>query len=98
MKTIKNVLRTLIGIAFAVCLFAGGLGFIGFLVAFIMGGEGGAAICAFLKDTYYATLIKVATVTTLATFVYLYIDGKAKWINPINYWAKKITKRNITEE
>ena len=86
---IASVLEWCIGIALALCLFLGGLGFIGFVVAFCVGGDTAANICTFLSKTYYVYLIKASTITTLACFLFQYFNGDAKWKNP---FAKKEKK------
>lgn len=79
---IVTVLEWIVGIALALCLFLGGLGFFGFVAAFCAGGEKAEAICTFLSKTYYVYLIKASTVTTVVCFVLQYFNGNAKWVNP----------------
>ncbi|MBQ7172508.1 MAG: hypothetical protein IJR88_00090 [Clostridia bacterium] len=88
-KKISTVLEWAIGIALALCLFLGGLGFFGFLVAFCIGGDTAANICNFLSKTYYVYLIKTATITTLFCFVLQYFNGNAKWKNPFKKKEKE---------
>lgn len=83
-EKIASALEWLIGVALALCLFLGGLGFIGFVVAFCVGGETAEAICTFLSKTYYVYLIKASTITTVLCFVLQYFNGNAKWVNPFN--------------
>lgn len=82
MKKVVSVLEYIIGIAFGICLFAGGLGFLGFLIAFILGGDTAAQICTWLSKTYYVFLIKTSTITTVLCFLLAYLNGSAKWKNP----------------
>ena len=91
-KKLVTVLEYVIGIALSVCLFVGGLGFIGYVVAFCAGGDVAAAICAWLKNHFYTTLTVLSTVTTLACFLLIYVRGDAKWVNPIKYWGGKLKK------
>ena len=88
-KKIASFLEYLIGIALAICLFIGGLGFIGYVVAFCIGGETAAEICTWIYKSFYGFLIKLATMTTLASFLLIYLKGDAKWVNPIKRWKKK---------
>lgn len=92
-KKIAFVLEYIIGISLAVCVFAGGLGFVGYLVAFCMGGETAAEICTWIYKTYYGCLIKISTITTVACFLLLYLRGDANWINPVKYWKEKLQKK-----
>ena len=82
MKKIVSVLEWIIGIALACCLFLGGLGFLGFVAAFCIGGDTAAAICEFLSKTYYVILIKASTITVVLCFLLQYFNGSAKWVNP----------------
>lgn len=88
MKKIASVLEWIIGIALACCLFLGGLGFIGFAVAFFTGGATAEAICDFLSNTFYVYLIKASTVTVVLCFVLQYLNGDAKWKNPFKRQEK----------
>ena len=89
-KRIVSILEYAIGISLAVCLFVGGLGFVGYMVAFGIGGETAASMCEWIYKIFYGFLIKLATSTTLATFVLLYVRGDAKFVNPVKYWSNKI--------
>lgn len=83
------VLEKLIGIALAVCLFGGGLGVLGYIAALIIGGENATAVCTWLYKTFYVILIKIGTITTLVTFLMIYLKGEANWVNPVKYWKNK---------
>lgn len=92
-KKIAALLEILIGIALAICLFLGALGFVGYAIAFIIGGDTAATICEWIYKTFYAYLIKLSTITTVATFVLLYLKGDVDWVNPIQYWRNKFSKK-----
>lgn len=81
---VAEFIEKIIGIALAICLFAGALGFLGYVAAFCIGGETSEAICVWLYKSFYPALIKTATVTTLLVFVKTYIKGEAKWTNPFS--------------
>lgn len=91
-QTISNVLTWIIGYALMICLFVGGLGVIGYIVALCIGGDTATEICTWLYKTFYVYLIKISTWTTVACMILLYIRGDAKWINPIKYWKGKLSK------
>ena len=91
-KKIATVLEYIIGISLAICLFVGGLGFIGYMVAFCIGGDAAAAICDWLSKVFYKSLIMLSTTTTLFSFLLLYVRGDAKFINPVKYWGDKLKK------
>ena len=94
-KKIVTVIEYAIGISLAVCLFVGGIGFVGYMVAFCLGGDAAAAICRFLTNVFYKILIVLSTSTTLLSFVLLYVRGDAKFIDPIQYWGSKLRKNNV---
>ena len=88
-EKIVMILEYIIGLLLAVCLFGGGIGFFGFVIAFCVGGESAVAICTWLSGTYYAGLIRVSTITTFLTFALMYLNGTAKWVNPFHPWKLK---------
>lgn len=92
-KKTAAVLEILIGCALAVCLFIGALGFIGYIIAFIIGGETAALICEWIYEVFYAWLIKLSTITTIACFILQYLKGDANWKNPVIYWKYKLAKK-----
>lgn len=92
-KKIATVIEYIIGISLAICLFVGGLGFIGYMVAFCLGGDTAVLICDWLSNVFYRCLIYLATSTTLLSFVLLYVRGDAKFINPVKYWRDKFKNK-----
>lgn len=57
----------------AACLLAGGLSFVGFLVALIIGGNAATAICLFLKETYLPIVIYCSSVAILLGLLAMYL-------------------------
>jgi len=101
METFKKIckkaaatLEILIGISLAICLFIGALGFLGYVAAFIIGGETAAIMCTWVYKVFYAWLIKLSTITTVACFILQYLKGDANWKNPIKYWKYKLVKKS----
>lgn len=92
LKKIAAWLETIIGSMLAVCLFVGALGFIGYVVAFCVGGDAAVLICDFVYKVFYKVLIYISTGATVLCFLLLYVRGDAKWKNPIKYWKSKFTK------
>ena len=93
-QKVSSVLEYIIGVSLLICLFIGGLGFVGYLAAFCIGGDAAMDICAWLYDEFYAFLIKISTYTTLCCFLLMYLKGNAAWINPIKYWSKEKERGN----
>lgn len=79
---IASVLEWIIGVALAICLFVGGLGFLVYVVAFCVGGETGELIATTLYKSFYGFLIKFGNITTLVIFLMIYLKGDANWVNP----------------
>ena len=96
-KKIATVLEYVIGIALAICLFLGGLGFVGYVVAFCIGGDTATEICTWIYKEFYRVLIQVSTYTTLLCFLLLYVRGDANWVNPIRYWGDKIREKKAAK-
>lgn len=92
LKKIASVLETIIGTLLAVCLFVGAFGFVGYMVAFCMGGETAVLICDWIYKVFYKGLIYISTSATILCFVLLYVKGDAKWTNPVKYWKARFTK------
>jgi len=92
-KKASSILEYMIGLSLTICLFAGGAGFIGYMAALFIGGETATELCTWIYKNYYGFLIKLATYTTLATFLLIYLKGDAKWENPIKYWKAKFEEK-----
>ena len=92
-KNLITVIEYIIGISLAICLFVGGLGFVGYAAAFCIGGEIAAQICDWIYNDFYKALIIISNITTLVSFVLLYVRGDAKFVNPVKYWANKLKKK-----
>lgn len=90
---IANILEWIIGYSVLICLFVGGLGVIGYIVALCIGGQTAIDICTFMYKQFYVWLIYLSTSTTLLCFLYLYLKGDANWHNPIKYWKNKIQEK-----
>ena len=93
-KKAAAILEFLIGLSLAVCLFIGALGFVGYVVAFIIGGETAGMICEWVYKVFYAWLIKLSTITTIACFILQYLKGDANWKNPAKYWKYKLAQKH----
>ena len=64
MKKVANVLLTIFGAGATLCLFAGGLSLIGYIVALCIGGETATALCAFIFKTYLPWVIQFTSIFT----------------------------------
>ncbi|MBR3894143.1 MAG: hypothetical protein IKJ35_03235 [Clostridia bacterium] len=76
LKKIANVIEIIFGYGILICLFVGGLTFFAYVVALIIGGDPAAAICAFMKKTFYPILILIANSMVLLGLVKMYLCGE----------------------
>ena len=57
LSKIADIIEIVFGYGMMLSLFFGGISFLGYLVALIVGGEAGTAICTFIYKTFYPILI-----------------------------------------
>lgn len=62
MKKAVDTMLWIFGVGVMVCLFAGGLAFLGFGVALCIGGEAATATCVFIHKTYFPYVIRFTSV------------------------------------
>lgn len=74
MKKISQIILWIFGISITLCLLAGALALVGFLVAFCIGGETAAAICLFVHKTYFPVVIKVTTLSAGIGLLGMYLS------------------------
>lgn len=75
-EKIANVLQIIFGYGILVCLFVGGLSFLGYLIALIVGGEAASIICTFIYKTLYPYLVQLSTVLVLLGLAKMYLCGE----------------------
>lgn len=75
-KKIATVLKLIFGYGILICLFAGGLTFLGYLAALIIGGEIAAAICLFIYKTIIPAIIYTSTILVLLGLLIMYLNGE----------------------
>ena len=75
-KMTAAVLRPVFGYGILICLFAGGLTFLGYLAALLIGGETAAAICIFIYKTIIPTIIYASTTLVLLGLLIMYLSGE----------------------
>ena len=79
-QKIANVLGTVYGIGILIALFCGGLSFLGYLAAFIIGGETATAICVFIYKTAYPILFYFSSAVVLLGLVKMYVAGEKSMV------------------
>ena len=77
MKKITNVLLTIFGVGVLLCLLAGALCFVGYIVAMFIGGETATEMCAFILKKYMPWVIKATSIFAGIGLIAMYL-GKQK--------------------
>lgn len=75
-KKIADVIQVIFGYGMFICLFLGGLSFLGYLVAFVIGGETAASICEFIYKGLYPHLIRLSSTMILLGLLKMYLLGE----------------------
>ena len=75
-KKIAQVLSYIYGIGIAFALLAGALSFLGYVAAFVIGGETATAICVFIYKTLYPVLFYFSSSVVLLGLVKMYVAGE----------------------
>lgn len=73
MKKISSVLLRLFAIGVLVTLFAGALSLVGYLVAFVIGGETATKLCTFIYKEYFPVVIQICSVSVLFGLIGMYL-------------------------
>lgn len=80
LKNISIVLDYIYGYGIMLCLFIGGLTFLGYIIAFFIGGEVATAICVFIYKKLFKYLIYASSVIVCLGLINMYIK-KQKALN-----------------
>jgi len=73
---LTSVLKTIFGYGIMLSLFLGGLTFIGYMIALLVGGETAIAICDFIYKTIMPIIIYASNIFVLLGLLILYISGE----------------------
>lgn len=72
-KLVTDIILTIFSIGVTLCLFAGGLALVGFLVALCIGGETAANLSVFIHKTYFPWVITFTSVFVAFGLVGMYL-------------------------
>ncbi len=75
-KKISSVLKTIFGYGIMLCLFAGGLTFLGYLAALIIGGNTATLICTFIYKSIIPVIIYASTIMVILGLIAMYLNGE----------------------
>ena len=84
---IANILGYIYGVSVFIALFAGGLSFLGYVAALIIGGETATQICVFIYKSAYPILFYFSSGTALLGLIKMYVAGEKSMI-PGNKYKK----------
>ena len=76
LKKASDKCKLIFGYSIMINLFAGGLELLGFIVALIIGGNGGAVISSFIYNKIFTVLIYATSVTVLFGLFAMYLGGE----------------------
>ena len=74
MKKVANVVLWIFGIGVTVCVLAGALSLLGFIVALCIGGETATTICVFIHKEYFPWVIMATSVFTGIGLIGMYFN------------------------
>ncbi|MBQ7145199.1 MAG: hypothetical protein IJR95_00310 [Lachnospiraceae bacterium] len=75
-EKIYEILKKIYGITMTIAFFGGVLPLIPFIIAIIMGGEGGESLAVFLYKQYYPWVIALASISVLIGLIAMYAGRK----------------------
>lgn len=76
LKKISNVCKLIFGYGIMIVLFVGGLTFFGYVLALIIGGDTGAAICDVIYNGIIPVMIYTTTSLVLFGLITMYLSGE----------------------
>ena len=74
MKKVSNFFLTVFGVGVTLCLFAGALALVGFVVALCIGGELATNISVFIHKEYFPWVIGFTSISALFGLVGMYMS------------------------
>lgn len=75
-KKISNILQFIFGWGIFLALFVGGLTFVAYLVALVVGGNVAQNICHFIYKILYPILIYISSVSVVIGLIKMYLCGE----------------------
>ena len=74
MKKVSNIILWIFGVGVTVCVLAGGLSLLGFIVAMCIGGETATEMCVFIHKEYFPWVIKFTSIFTGIGLIGMYLS------------------------
>lgn len=79
---LSNILKEIYSYGIVICLFGSSLTVLGFIVAFIIGGDLATSICTFIYKKVFYYLIIGSSFVVLIGIISIYLTGENKFKNP----------------
>ena len=76
LKKVADFLKLIFGYGIMFTLFAGGLTLFGYIVALIIGGDTGTAICVFIYKKIFTAIIYASSCLILLGLLSMYLSGE----------------------
>ena len=76
LKKLSEKFRIVFGYGIMACLFAGGITFIGYLIAFFVGGTVAVEICEFIYKKVIPVIVYLSTVLVILGLLVMYLNGE----------------------
>lgn len=76
MKKLVNILKFIFGWGILISLLVGGLTFLGYIFALIIGGELAQSICFVIYKKIIPVLIYISTISVIIGLIKMYINGE----------------------
>lgn len=76
LKKPVSICKIIFGYGIMISLFVGGLTFIGYAIALIIGGNGAVEICSFIKAYMIPAVTYVSTIMVLFGLILMYLSGE----------------------
>ena len=73
---VVNIIKIIFGYGIMLCLFIGGISFIGYLIALFVGGKTAEAICTFIYKGAYPYLVYSSSILVLLGLLKMYLCGE----------------------
>ena len=89
LKKVSNVCKWIFGYGIMITLFMGGLTFVGYLIALIIGGEVATAICTFISKQVNPIMIYTSTIMVLFGLLTMYLAGEKALTSEKKKYSKK---------
>lgn len=75
-KKIENIVETVFSLSLIIAIIGGGIIFLMFVAALIMGGTSGEMIAVSASETIMPFFIRSASISILSGIIYLYVSGE----------------------